>query len=43
MSQGTGIKPNLDRGSLAPTYIKPFDVFANRGKTGDWLAKLGSN
>src|SRR5262249_53887931 len=25
------------RGSLSPTYIKPFDVFATGGKTGDWL------
>jgi hypothetical protein len=23
----------FDRGSLSPTYIKPFDVFANGGKT----------
>jgi hypothetical protein len=30
----------FDRGSLSPTYIKPFDVFANGGKTGDWLAAL---
>src|SRR5262245_31008809 len=32
----------FDRGSLSPTYIKPFDVFANGGNTGDWLAKLDS-
>ena len=30
----------FDRGSLSPTYVKPFDVFANGGKTGDWLAAL---
>jgi hypothetical protein len=28
------------RGNLCPTYVKPFDVFANGGKTGDWLAAL---
>ncbi len=33
----------FDRGSLSPTYIKPFDVFANGGKTGDWLLRLDSN
>ena len=33
----------FDRGSLSPTYIKPFDVFANGGKTGDWLLSLDSN
>ena len=27
-------------GEVFLTYIKPFDVFANRGKTGDWLAAL---
>jgi hypothetical protein len=31
---------SFDRGSLSPTYNKPFDVFANGGKTGDWLAAL---
>ena len=30
----------FDLGTLSPTYIKPFDVFANGGKTGDWLAAL---
>jgi hypothetical protein len=30
----------FDRGSLSPTYIKPFDVFANGGKTGDRLTSL---
>lgn len=33
----------FDRGSLSPTYIKPFDVFATGGKTGDWLLGLDSN
>ena len=33
----------FDRGSLSPTYVKPFDVFANGGKTGDWLLRLDSN
>ena len=33
----------FDRGSLSPTYIKPFDVFANGGKTGVWLLGLDSN
>jgi site-specific DNA recombinase len=33
----------FDRGSLSPTYIKPFDVLANGGKTGDWLLGLDSN
>ena len=33
----------FDRGSLSPTYFKPFDVFANGGKTGDWLLRLDSN
>jgi hypothetical protein len=30
----------FDRGSLSLTYIKPFDVLANGGKTGGWLAAL---
>jgi hypothetical protein len=30
----------FDRGSLSPTYIKPFDALASGGKTGDWLAAL---
>jgi site-specific DNA recombinase len=33
----------FDRGNLCPTYVKPFDVFANGGKTGDWLLRLDSN
>jgi hypothetical protein len=30
----------FDRGSLSPTYVKPFDVFAKGSETGDWLAAL---
>jgi hypothetical protein len=30
----------FDRGSLSPTYVTPFDVFAKASKTGDWLAAL---
>ena len=30
----------FDGGNLCPTYVKPFDLFANGGKTGDWLAAL---
>jgi hypothetical protein len=33
----------FDRGSLSPTYVKPFDVFAKGSETGDWLATLDSN
>ena len=33
----------FDRGSLSPTYIKPFDVLASGSKTGDWLLGLDSN
>ena len=33
----------FDRGSLSPTYVKAFDVFAKRSKTGDWLLRLDSN
>ena len=33
----------FDRGSLFPTYIRPFDVFANGSETGDWLLGLDSN
>ncbi len=32
----------FDRGTLSPTYIKPFDVFATGRKTGDWLLGLDS-
>lgn len=31
---------NDARGSLSPTHIKPFDVFAKGSKTGEWLAAL---
>jgi hypothetical protein len=31
----------FDRGSLSPTYVKPFEVFAKGAETGDWLAALG--
>jgi len=32
----------FDRGSLSPTYVKPFDVFAKGSETTtrDWLAAL---
>lgn len=33
----------FDRGSLCPTYVKPFEVFANGSKSGDWLLRLDSN
>ena len=33
----------FDRGSLSPTYVKPFDVFAKASETGDWLLGLDSN
>ncbi len=32
----------FDRGSLSPTYVKPFDVFAKGSETGDF-ARLDSN
>jgi hypothetical protein len=32
----------FDRGSLSPTYVKPFDVFAKGSETGDWLLRLDS-
>jgi hypothetical protein len=32
----------FDRGSLSPTYVKPFDVFAKGSETGDWLLGLDS-
>jgi len=35
-----GSNSTFDRGSLSPTDIELFDVFANGGKTGDWLAIL---
>lgn len=33
----------FDRGSLSPTYVKPFDVFAKGSETGEWLLGLDSN
>jgi hypothetical protein len=30
----------FDRGSLCPTYRKPFDLFAKGAETGDWLTSL---
>jgi site-specific DNA recombinase len=33
----------FDHGSLSPTYVKPFDVFAKGSETGDWLPGLDSN
>ena len=33
----------FDRGSLSPTYSKPFDLFAKGTETGDWLLRLDSN
>ena len=33
----------FDRGSLSPTYVKPFDVFVEGSETGDWLGGRDSN
>ena len=33
----------FDRGSLIPTYIRPFDLFVKGTETGDWLLRLDSN
>ena len=33
----------FDRGSLTPTYNKPFDLFVKGTETGDWLLRLDSN
>ena len=33
----------LDRGSLCPAYIKPFDLFAKGNETEDWLGRRDSN
>jgi len=33
----------FDRGTLCPTYRKPFDLFAKAAETGDWLLRLDSN
>ena len=37
------IELRLERGSLSPTYNKPFDFFAKGTETGDWLLRLDSN
>ena len=29
----------FDRGSLTPTYNRPFDLFAKGTETGDWLLR----
>jgi site-specific DNA recombinase len=33
----------FDRGSLCPTYNKPFDLFAGGNESGEWLLRLDSN
>jgi site-specific DNA recombinase len=33
----------FDRGSLCPTYKKPFDLFARASETGDWRGRRDSN
>jgi hypothetical protein len=33
----------FDRGSLCPTYAKPFDLFANANETGNWRREWDSN
>ena len=33
----------FDRGSLSPTYSKPFDLLVEGNKTGDWRARQDSN
>jgi site-specific DNA recombinase len=33
----------FDRGTLIPTYNKPFDLLAEGSKTADWLLRLDSN
>ena len=33
----------FDRGSLCPTYVKPFDVLAKAVETGDWRGGRDSN
>jgi DNA invertase Pin-like site-specific DNA recombinase len=33
----------FDRGSLCPTYSKPFDLLVRGNETGDWLFRLDSN
>jgi site-specific DNA recombinase len=33
----------FDRGTLCPTYSKPFDLLVKGNETGDWLLRLDSN
>ena len=33
----------FDRGSLSPTYRKPFDLFARATETGEWRGRRDSN
>jgi hypothetical protein len=33
----------FDRGSVSPTYKKPFDLFARATETGEWRAQQDSN
>jgi hypothetical protein len=33
----------FDRGSLCPTYRKPFDLFARAAETGEWRGRRDSN
>jgi hypothetical protein len=33
----------FDRGSLCPTYRKPFDLFARATETGEWRRERDSN
>jgi site-specific DNA recombinase len=33
----------FDRGTLIPTYTKPFDLLAQGAESGDWLFRLDSN
>ena len=34
---------SFDRGSLSPTYTKPFDMFVRGNESGDWRAVWDSN
>ena len=33
----------FDRGSVCPTYKKPFDLFARASETGEWRGRRDSN
>jgi hypothetical protein len=33
----------FDRGSLCPSYAKPFDLFAQANETGNWRRERDSN